>query len=93
MDQCVVSPVGLQWVCELGVFREASSIGEARQLYFCGTRFSSGLYLQSVLLIYIAVTLIKVRDTFNRDSNCSTVTYRLQQQPTIDMLMWLEPSD
>lgn len=43
--------------------------------------------------LYTAVTVIKVRDTFNSDLNCPTVTYRLQQQPTTDMLVWLEPSD
>lgn len=61
--------------------QESSSVVEAMAASFLWLDFFLvylSVYLQSVLLIYIAVTLIKVRDTFNRDSNCSTVTYKLQ---------------
>lgn len=91
MDQCEFSLRGLQWDWNIGVLRKASSVVEAKAASFLWHWISFwyclSVYLQSVLLIYIAVTLVKVRDTFNRDSNCSTVTYKLQQQPTIDMFM------
>lgn len=77
MDQCVTFLIGLQWVCELGVLREVSSTGEVKAAVFLWHHIFFWDISPECGVIYIAVTLIKVRDTFNRDSDCSVVTYRV----------------